>query len=184
MAPQALAGQVQAQHGRLVPQRPVGHEPIDVVEVNGLDGHVALLHTLRTGRDGGETRRQVDEGVLVADSGRVPGSDEQLPARGREPGLLGELAACRGFGLLAVLVARPGHDLQHLGVDGRPVLPHQRHRAVVVDGDDRDGTRVPDDDPIEGLAGGVDEVQTVHPEQPSPQELLLGDTAESRHEVR
>jgi len=33
-----------------------------------------------------------------------------------------------------------------------------------VDGDDRDGARVPDDDAIEGLAGGVEEVQTVHPE--------------------
>ena len=88
------------------------------------------------------------------------------------------------LGLLAVLVARAGHDLEHLGVDGRPVLAHQRHRAVVVDGDDRDGARVPDDDAIEGLAGGVEEVQAVDSEEPGPQELLLGDAAEARHGPR
>ena len=104
--------------------------------------------------------------------------------RGLEPGLLGELAARRGLGLLAVLVARPGHDLEHLGVDGGPVLPDQRHGAVVVDRDDRDRTRVPDDDAIEGFAGGVEQVQTVDPEQPGPQKLLLGDAAEARHGPR
>ena len=78
----------------------------------------------------------------------------------------------------------PGHDLEHLGVDGRPVLPHQRHRAVVVDGDNCDGTGVADDDPVEGLAVGIEEVQAVDPEQPGPQELLLGDTAEARHVPR
>ena len=78
----------------------------------------------------------------------------------------------------------PGHDLEHQGVDGRPVLPYQRHGAVVVDGDDRDGARVPDDDAVEGLAVRVEEVQTVHPEQPGPQEFLLRDAAEARHGPR
>jgi hypothetical protein len=53
-----------------------------------------------------------------------------------------------------------------------------------MDGDDRDGAWVPDDEAIEGLAGGVEDVQAVHPEHPGPQELLLGDAAEARHGPR
>ncbi len=109
---------------------------------------------------------------------------EQLPARGLEPGLLGELAPCRGFGLLPFLVARPGRDLEHQRVDGSAVLAHQRHGAVVVHGDDRDGAGMTDDDALERPVVGVQEVQAVHPEQPGPEELLLRDAAEARHGAR
>jgi hypothetical protein len=43
---------------------------------------------------------------------------------------------------------------------------------------------VPDHDAIEGLAGGVEEVQAVDPEQPRTKELLLRDATEARHGPR
>ena len=122
--------------------------------------------------------------VLIADAGRVPGPDQQFPARGLEAGLLGELAPCRGFGLLPFLVECPGGDLEHQRVDGGPVLAHQCHGAVVVHGDDRDGAGMPDDDALERLVVGVQEVQPVHAEQPGLEELLLRDAAEARHGAR
>ena len=86
-----------------------------------------------------------------------------------------------GLGLLPVLVERPGGNLEHQGIDGCPVLAHQRHGAVVVHGDDGDGTGVADDEAVEGPAVGVEQVEAVHPEQPGPEELFLRDTAEPRH---
>jgi hypothetical protein len=53
-----------------------------------------------------------------------------------------------------------------------------------VDRDDGDGAGVADHEAVERLAVGVDEVEPVHPEQPGSEELLLRDTAESRHVPR
>ena len=176
------ASHVQAQHGRLVLQRAVRHQSVDVVQADRLDGHGALLDAVAAGL--GMVVSPVARKIKVCWSltpgeFQVPISSSQL--RRLEPGLLGQLAPSRGLGRLAVLVAGPRRDLEHQGVDRRAVLAHQRHRAVVVHGHDGDGAGVADHEAFEGRAVGVDEVEAVHPEQPGPEELLLRDTAEPGH---
>ena len=100
---------------------------------------------------------------------------------GLQARLLGQLAPRRGLRCLAALVACPRRQLQHHGVDRRPVLAHQCHGAVVVQGDDGDCTGVAEDDALEGRAPGIEQVDAVDPEQPRPEELLLRDAAEARH---
>ena len=41
-----------------------------------------------------------------------------------------------------------------------------------------------DDEAVEGLVVGIEQVEAVDAEQPGPEELLLRDTAEARHGLR
>jgi len=174
---QALAGQVEPStvDSSLSEQRPPARRRR---RGGSFQWSCSPLHALGPGRNGGEACRQVDEGLLVADPGRVPGPEEQFPSGRLQARFLSKLAAGRGFGLLPLVVARPGRQLEHVRIDRGPKLAHQRHRAIVVHGDDGDGAGMADDEPVEGLVVRVEQVEAVHPEEPGPEELLLRDSAE------
>ena len=175
-------GQEEPEHRRLVLQRPVGHQRrrgrpgaiVSTVMKPSSTPSGRLAHGVRPGG-------QEDRGVLVADAGRVPGADQQLPVRRLEarpprPARVGPSSSGGSPATSRV----PAGISSTMRVDRGPVLAHQRHRAVVVHGHDGHRAGMADDEALERAAVGVEQVEPVHPEQPGPQELLLRDAAEAR----
>src|SRR3990172_6242382 len=122
-----------------------------LVEAQRYDLHLLILVSL--GVFGRQLRGEEGVDVLGAEAGRGEEAGEALALRRGEAGFLGQLAAGRSLGRLAVLEGA-GRQLEEVAADGVAVLPDPEDAPLVVDGNDDDGAGVVDHLAADVAAGG------------------------------
>src|SRR5438309_410770 len=176
---QRLPGQAEADDGLGVHDGAAPHQPGHLVQTHPHDGHVPFLDAVGAPGAGVEVQGQVDEGVLVAEPGRVEELGQLLQPAGPHAHLLLQLPAGRELGLLADHVALARRYLEQLTVDGGAVLAYEQHGLPLLhDRHHRDGAGVVHHVALEGVAVGRGEGGSRHRDQRAAVALRLRELAE------
>src|SRR5437588_778526 len=174
-----LPGQAQPDDGLGVHDVAAPHQPGYLVPPHPHHGHVSFLDAVGAPGAGVEVQGQVDEGVLVAEPGRVEELGQLLEPAGAHAHLLLQLPAGRELGLLADHVALARRYLEQLTVDGGAVLAHEQHGLPLLhDRHHRDRPGVVHHVAFEAVAVGRGERGSRHRDQRAAVALRLRELAE------